>query len=148
MMDEIDRRLVNALQDGFPITERPFAAIAPQFGIEEDELIARIERFSAEGWLSRFGPMYDADRLGGGTCLAAMAVPEDRFDTIAALVNAHPEVAHNYRRTHALNMWFVIAAEFPERIDQVLAAIEAEARLPVFAMPKLEEYFVAARFEA
>jgi siroheme decarboxylase len=147
-MDEIDRRLVNALQDGFPITERPFAELAPAFGIEEDEIIARLERLCGEGWLSRFGPMYDADRLGGATCLAAMAVPEEQFEAVAELVNAHPEVAHNYRRAHALNMWFVLAAELPDRIDQVIAAIEAETRLPVFAMPKLEEYFVAARFEA
>jgi DNA-binding Lrp family transcriptional regulator len=148
MMDEIDRRLVNLLQDGFPITERPFAELAPQFGIGEVEILARLEALCSDGWLSRFGPMFDADRLGGATCLAAMEVPEEQFDAVTELVNAHPEVAHNYRRAHALNMWFVLAAEFPDRIDQVIAAIEAETRLSVFAMPKLEEYFVQARFEA
>jgi DNA-binding Lrp family transcriptional regulator len=148
MMDEIDRRLINALQDGFPITERPFAGLAPQFGIGEDEIIARLEALCNEGWLSRFGPMFDADRLGGATCLAAMAVPDEQFEAVTELVNAHPEVAHNYRRAHALNMWFVLAAELPDRIDQVIGAIEAETHLSVFAMPKLEEYFVQARFEA
>jgi DNA-binding Lrp family transcriptional regulator len=147
-MDDIDRRIINGLQGGFPIVERPFAVFSEQFGLDEDDLITRIERLCAEGWLSRFGPMYDADRLGGGTCLAAMAVPEDRFETVAAQVNAHPEVAHNYARAHALNMWFVVAAEASDRIDLVLGEIATETGLAVYAMPKLEEYFVGARFDA
>jgi DNA-binding Lrp family transcriptional regulator len=147
-MDDIDRRIINGLQGGFPIVERPFAVFSEQFGLDEDDLITRIERLCAEGCLSRFGPMYDADRLGGGTCLAAMAVPEDRFEAVAAQVNAHPEVAHNYARAHALNMWFVVAAEASDRIDPVLSEIAAETGLAVYAMPKLEEYFVGARFDA
>jgi DNA-binding Lrp family transcriptional regulator len=147
-MDDIDRRIINGLQGGFPIVERPFAVLSEKFGLDEDDLITRIERLCAEGCLSRFGPMYDADRLGGGTCLAAMAVPEDRFEAVAAQVNAHPEIAHNYARAHALNMWFVVAAETPDRIEVVLGEIAAETGLAVYAMPKLEEYFVGARFDA
>lgn len=147
-MDDVDRHIINGLQGGFPITERPYAELAEQFGLDEDELITRIERLCAEGALSRFGPMYDADRLGGGTCLAAMVVPEDRFEGVAAQVNAHIEVAHNYARAHTLNMWFVVAAELPEQIDLVLNRIAAETGLAVHAMPKLEEYFVGARFQA
>ena len=80
--------------------------------------------------------------------LAAMAVPEDRFATVARQVNAHVEVAHNYRREHALNMWFVLASEAPERIDAVRADIERETGLTVLPMPKVEEYFVGLRLEA
>ena len=147
-MDDIDRRIINGLQGGFPIAERPFAVLAEQFGLSENDLITRIERLCVQGCLSRFGPMYDADRLGGGTCLAAMAVPEDRFEAVATQVNAHPEVAHNYARAHTLNMWFVVAAEVPEQIGIVLSEIAAETGLAVYAMPKLEEYFVGARFDA
>jgi DNA-binding Lrp family transcriptional regulator len=148
MIDAIDRKIINGLQGGFPITERPFADAAARLGTGEDVLVARIRRLCAEGWLCRFGPMYDADRFGGGTSLAAMAVPDERFETVAAQVNAHPEVAHNYRRAHALNMWFVIAAESPDRIEQVIAEIESETGLPVIAMSKVEEFFIGARFEA
>ena len=152
-MDDIDRRIINGSQGGFPITERPFAVLSGHFGLDEDDLISRIRRMCAEGCLSRFGPMYDADRLGGGTCLAAMAVPEDRFEEVVAQVNAHPEVAHNYARAHALsahalNMWFVVVAEASDRIAMVLSEIAAATGLAVYEMPKLEEYFVGARFEA
>ena len=147
-MDETDRRIVNALQEGFPLAERPFAVAAGELGLDEGELLARVRRLREEGWLTRFGPMFDADRLGGATALAAMAVPAEDFERVAALVNAYPEVAHNYERQHALNMWFVIASERPEQIDAVVAAIERESGLRVYAMPKEHEFFVEARFDA
>lgn len=146
-MDAVDRRIVNALQGGFPICERPFRAAAERLGLDEAELIARIDRLLADGTLTRFGPLYHAERLGGALTLAAMAVPEERFGAVAEAVNAHPEVAHNYRRDHAFNMWFVLATERPEDIARVIARIEADTGLPVYNMPKIEEFFVGLRFE-
>jgi len=105
-MDASDRRIVNGLQGGFPITERPFAETAATLDLTEDALIERLGRLLAEGRLSRFGPLYNAERLGGAVTLAAMAVPEAEFDRVAEAVNAHAEVAHNYARDHELNMWF------------------------------------------
>jgi len=148
-MDALDRRIVNALQGGFPVTETPFAEAAATLGIDEEDLIGRIDRLCADGWLSRFGPMYNADRLGGATALAAVAVPDEAdFDAVAEKVNAHPEIAHNYARNHVLNMWFVIATETPERIASVVDEIERETGLHVYNMPKIEEFFVGLRFEA
>jgi siroheme decarboxylase len=146
-MDATDRRIINALQGGFPVCEAPFAKAAAQLQITEDELIDRLRRLCDEGHLSRFGPMYNAERLGGAVTLAAVAVPDDRIEAVAEQVNAHPEVAHNYARTHDFNMWFVVAAEQPERIPAVLADIAAETGLPVYDMPKLDEYYVGLRFE-
>ncbi len=148
MMDEIDRRIVNALQGGFPVSERPFAEAAASLGLSEEDLITRVERLVGRGTLSRFGPLFNAERLGGAVTLAAMEVPEEAFDEVAALVNAHPEVAHNYAREHRLNMWFVVAVDRPERIAEVLAAIEAETKLPVLDMPKREEFFIGLRLSA
>ncbi len=147
-IDAVDRRIINALQGGFPVSPRPYAEAARRFGIAEVELIARLERLLDDGVLSRFGPMYHAERIGGGLTLAAIAVPEERFDAVAAQVNAHPEVAHNYARDHALNMWFVVATDRPERVDETLDAIAAETGLEVLDMPKQREFFVGLRFEA
>ena len=147
-MDDIDRRLINALQGEFPVCDRPYAEVGGRLGLDEDKVIARLERLLEDGVLSRFGPMYDAERLGGGLTLAAMAVPEDRFEKVAAIVNGFPEVAHNYERTHALNMWFVVATERPERVGEVLREIEAATGLLVLDLPKLEEYFLELRLSA
>lgn len=148
-MDELDRRVVNALQGGFPVCERPFAAAAEGLGTDEATLIARLRAMREEGVLSRFGPLFKAEGLGGAVTLAAMAVPEGRFEEVAALVNAHPEVAHNYARDHQwLNMWFVLATEDEARVGATIRAIEAETGLSVLNMPREAEYHVGLRLEA
>ncbi|HLB80415.1 MAG TPA: AsnC family transcriptional regulator [Dongiaceae bacterium] len=147
-MDAVDRRAINALQGGFPLCERPYAAAAADLGLSESELIERLGRLLDAGVLSRFGPLYDAERLGGGVTLAALQVPKDRFEAVAGIVNGFPEVAHNYARDHALNMWFVVAAERPERVGEVLAEIEAATGLAVLDLPKTEEFFLELRLDA
>ena len=146
-MDAIDRAIVNRLQCGFPICARPFAAAAVDLGVTEDELIARVDVLVESKTLSRFGPMFNAERLGGAVTLAAMAVPEADFERVQALVNAFPEVAHNYEREHHLNMWFVLATDQPQRIDTVLAAIEQQTGHRVYNMPKLDEFYIGLQLE-
>lgn len=147
-MDKLDRQIVNALQGGFPITERPYARVAADLGLSETQVIARLEALLASGVLSRFGPLYDAEKMGGGLTLAAMTVPAARFDAVAEIVNGFPEVAHNYARDHALNMWFVVATEDPVRVRAVLDEIAEATGLPVLNMPKQEEYFLQLRLTA
>ncbi|MDH3671908.1 MAG: Lrp/AsnC family transcriptional regulator [Gammaproteobacteria bacterium] len=147
-MDALDRAIINALQDGFPISERPFAEAAATLDISEGVLIDRIESLLDTGVLSRFGPMYHAERLGGGLSLAVMKLAKGDFDQVAEIVNAFPEVAHNYARDHEFNMWFVLATETTQRISEVIDQIEQETGYRVYNMPKLAEYFVGLRFEA
>ncbi|MGB8275088.1 MAG: AsnC family transcriptional regulator [Alphaproteobacteria bacterium] len=146
VLDDTDRRIIGALQGGFPVIAEPFAEVALRLGLDEDDLIARIDRLREEGVLTRFGPLFNVERLGGTVTLAAMGVPADRFDEVAQIVNVFPEVAHNYARDHALNMWFVIAAESRAGIDRVIGAIEEQTGIAVLDMPKLREFFVDLRF--
>lgn len=141
-MDELERALINSLQGGFPLSERPFAEAAARLGCDEETLIERIRRLLEEGTLTRFGPLFDAAALGGAFTLCAMQVPAADFERVAAIVNAFPEVAHNYQREHALNMWFVLAAEKPEGIPAAIRRIGAATGLAVLDFPKLDEYFV------
>ena len=147
-MDATDRSIINSLQGGFPICERPYQAAAEQLGIGEDELIARLKHLLDDKILTRFGPMYQIERMGGAFSLAAMRVPEADFERVAAIVNAMPEVAHNYQRQHPLNMWFVLATETPDGIASAIEKIEAATGLHVINVPKEREYFVGARFQA
>lgn len=147
-MDVRDRELIDTLHGGFPVCDAPYAAVAELLDMSEDEVIERLSRLLESGVLTRFGPLYDAARLGGAFTLAAMAVPEQRFDAVAEIVNAFPEVAHNYAREHELNMWFVVGAERPERIGEVLDEIAACTGIEVLNMPKEEEYFLELRLPA
>jgi DNA-binding Lrp family transcriptional regulator len=63
-LNDIDRRLINTFQGGFPICERPFQAAAETLGLDETTLIARIEALLKAGVLTRFGPLFNADRMG------------------------------------------------------------------------------------
>jgi DNA-binding Lrp family transcriptional regulator len=144
-MDELDRAIVNALQGGFPLAERPFLEAAARLGIGEEELIARLARLREANVLTRFGPLFDAQKLGGALSLCAMSVPAADFARVAALVNAHPEVAHNYEREHRFNMWFVVAAA---EVEPLLETIERETGYPVMNLPREDEYFVGLRLSA
>ena len=145
--DPTDRAIINGLQGGFPLTTRPFRDAGHELGLSEGELIEGVQHLIDTGRLSRFGPLWNAEGLGGDVCLCAMAVPAERFDAVAAQVNAHPEVAHNYERTHTLNMWFVISTDRPERIGEVAALIEGETGIKVYRMPKSREFYVGFRVE-
>ena len=146
-MDALDRRIINRLQGGFPISERPFQEAAEQLDTTESELITRLRCMLDDGLLTRFGPMYHAENMGGAVTLCAMKVPADRFDEVAAQVNSFAEVAHNYQRDHEMNMWFVLATETPEQLEATLQQIETVTGIPVFNLPKREEFFVGLHFQ-
>jgi DNA-binding Lrp family transcriptional regulator len=147
-MDEIDRRIINALQEGFPICDKPYQQVAIPLGLTEQELIDRLQALLNNGTLTRFGPLYHAELMGGALTLAALKAPPERFAEVTDIINAFPEVAHNYARNHALNMWFVIATETPEQIEQTITEIEKQTGLTVYNMPKIKEYFVGLKLEA
>lgn len=147
-LDAMDRRILNRLQVGFPIVPHPFEAVGAELGVSGCDLIARLERMQAEGVITRFGPFYDAEAMGGAFCLCAMAVPEAEFDAVVTKVNARPEVAHNYQRTHRLNMWFVLATETEGEIAGVASELERETGLRVHRFPKLREFFIGFRVAA
>jgi len=147
-MDDVDKAIINRLQQGFPIAASPYRQVAEQLGITEALLLERLTKLLADGVLTRFGPMYHAEQMGGALTLAAMQVPEQRFAEITAIVNAFPEVAHNYARNHLLNMWFVLATERPEQVAAVISSIESQTGLQVFNLPKISEYYVGLQLEA
>lgn len=137
------RNFINRFQGGFPLdAERPYAAIADRLDTSENTLLVLIRELCDEGLLSRFGPIYNAALLGGAQTLAAMQVPQQRFTEVASIVNAMPEVAHNYRRENQLNMWFVVATTEADGVSRVLQQISEGTGLPVYDFPKQHEFYL------
>ncbi len=147
-VDAHDARLIDRLHGDLPLADHPFAVVGTELGMDEDEVLERLRRLLSQGVLTRMGPLYHIERAGGKLLLAALEVPEERFDEVTALVNALPEVAHNYRREHAFNMWFVVATESAAQCDDALARIAESTGLKVHAFPKEREYFVGLRLPA
>ena len=147
-LDHIDRDLINTLQDDLGLEHRPFQAVAAKIGLSEEETLERVKALKENGYLTRFGPFFDAAAMGGAFCLCAMAVPAEEFEDVLTKVNAHAEVAHNYERAHRLNMWFVLATETPEGITDTARAIERETGITVHCFPKLQEFYIGFRVAA
>lgn len=146
-MDNLDRSIINNLQGGFPLSERPYLEVADKLDISEETLVERIQAMLEDGRLSRFGPLYNIEKMGGSFSLCAMRVPGERFEQVADQVNLLPQVAHNYERDNEFNMWFVLATESQEGIAEVVDEIERETGLKVYEFPKLEEFYVGLRFD-
>lgn len=147
ILDATDKTIINQLQGGFPVEENPWKVISEKLLIDEQTLIERIQLMQEAGYISRFGPLYDAQKMGGGLSLAAIKVEEQRFDEVAEMLNQLDEVAHNYQRDHELNMWFVIATESPRQVQQVIQQIETRTGCTVYNMPKQKEYFLGLKLE-
>jgi DNA-binding Lrp family transcriptional regulator len=144
-MDTLDRQIINQFQGDFPVVDRPFLALAEKLDISESEVMTRIRFMLDDGLLTRFGPLYNIDKMGGTFSLCAMQVPEDNFDNIVDIVNQFQEVAHNYERDHRLNMWFVLAAESKAELNEIIKRIEQATNLTVFNFPKQREFYVNFR---
>ena len=141
-MDELDRRLINRLQHGLPLVPQPWQALADELDSQPQTLRERVQMLLDDGTLTRFGPMFDIERVGGAFTLAALSVPDECFDAVAEQLQAMPEVAHNYRREHSWNMWFVLACDTPQGIAAGIKHIEQLTGLPVLNLPKEETYHV------
>ena len=143
--DEIDRRLLDDFQRDLPLVSRPFAAMGEALGLDESDVIDRLKALQKEGAVSRVGAVLPPNRIGAST-LAAIAVPPEQLEHVAALVSSYPEVNHNYEREHRINLWFVVTDESPERLRAVLAEIEARTGLDVLDLPLLEPFHIDLGF--
>ena len=143
--DALDRRLLDEFQRGFPLTDRPFAEVAKRLGSDEDEVLERLRRLSAEGAVSRVGAIVAPHAVGWST-LAALAVPADRLEEVARIVSDYPEVNHNYEREHRFNLWFVVTAEDEDAVAGVLDDIAHRTGLRPLDLPLLEPFHLDLGF--
>ncbi len=144
-LDAVEKHLLNDFQDGFPLVERPYAAVGERLGISEEQVISLLRELQEGGLISRVGPVFRPNRVGAST-LAAMAVPPNRLEEVAALVSAYAEVNHNYEREHEFNLWFVATAPDRERLGEVLREIETRSGIQVLDLPMIEDYFINLGF--
>lgn len=144
-LSDLEKRLLNDFQDGFPLSPTPFADMAEELGASESAVMSALEGLQENGLISRVGPVFRPNRVGAST-LAAMAVPPERLQVVADLVSAYTEVNHNYEREHELNLWFVATATDRDRLNAVLKEIEDRSGLAVLDLPMIEDYFINLGF--
>jgi len=142
----LEKHLLNDFQHGLPLVPRPFAALAEKLGTTEEKVIETLKILQTQGYVSRVGAVFRANTIGAST-LAAMAVVEDKLESVAGLVSSYTEVNHNYQREHHFNLWFVVTAEDETRLHAVLQDIEQQTGLAVLYLPMLEDFHIDLGFE-
>jgi DNA-binding Lrp family transcriptional regulator len=145
-LTELDRRLLNDFQQDFPLTPTPYADMARKLGVTEEEVLVRLETLKNAGAVSRVGAVVRPNTVGVST-LAAMAVPPEQLESVAALVNGYTEVNHNYEREHRLNLWFVATAPDTTRLQSVLDEIAGRTGYEVLSFPLVEDYHIDLGFD-
>jgi len=145
-MDALAFRLLNDYQRGFPLVPRPFLEIATGANATEEEVLQTFGRLQGEGKLSRIGAVFRPNTVGASV-LAALCVPAERLAQVARLVSAQPGVNHNYEREHRYNLWFVVTAADPTRVDAALDRIESACALKALRLPLEEEYHIDLGFD-
>ncbi|WP_257298201.1 Lrp/AsnC family transcriptional regulator [Haloarchaeobius sp. FL176] len=144
-VDEVDARLIDGYQSGFPVVERPFRVVGEELGVSESEAFERVQRLRDEGVFRRFGAVLNPPVIGSST-LAAVQAPADRFDEVAEIINGYRQVNHNYRREHEWNMWFVVTAGSRETRDRILDEIAERTGCDVLNLPMLTDYYIDLEF--
>jgi len=147
-MDEIDRRLLNLIQEDFPLTAEPFAELACRLGIDATEALARTARLRETGVIRRIGAIFDLKKLGFASTLCAARVPEERIAAFVAVVNARPGVTHNYRRDDDYNVWFTLIAPGEAELAAELDGLKRETGIDdILSLRAVRTFKINARFD-
>lgn len=128
-METLDRKILEIIQDGFPLEERPYAALGRRLGVSEEDAFEHVENLRKSGVIRRLGGIYDSRRLGYISRLCAGVVPEGNLDGFAAAADKIPAITHNYIRSHAYNVWFTVIARSEAEIQETVRGLEAETAL-------------------
>ena len=150
MLTELEKQLLNDYQQGMPLVSEPYSVIAQElnlkgFSVSEYDIIDSLKSLKDRGMVSRVGPVFKPQKVGGST-LAAIAVPDERMEEVAHIVNTFSQVNHNYKREHRFNLWFVITASSQEEVESVLAEIEQQTGLSVMNLPMEQDYHIDLGF--
>jgi DNA-binding Lrp family transcriptional regulator len=153
-LDQVDRLILNVIQDKFPLAPRPYAALAERLNAErglfltEAEVIRRIESLKARRFVRRVGAIFNFERLGFRSTLCAARAPADKIDLFARLVSASPWVTHNYLRNDDLNVWFTFCYDQPERLREFFKYLEKESGISeIYEFPSQKIYKINAVFK-
>lgn len=144
-LDPIECRLLETCQRDFPLTLRPFRAVADELALTEIRVLGALNRLARCGVVSRIGAVFRPHGVGTST-LAAMRVPPERLEAVAILVTAYEEVNHNYEREHTFNLWFVATASNDVKLARVLDDIARRTDLPVLNLPLVQSYHLDLGF--
>jgi DNA-binding Lrp family transcriptional regulator len=146
-LDPKDRLILREIQRNFPVTHRPFLALARRLGMKEKEALERVKKLKEAGIIRRLGASFSAGAVGFSSTLCAAKVPPDKVAEFAAAVNSYPEVTHNYEREGDYNIWFTLIAPTRKKIDEILQEISRKTGIrDILNLPASKTFKIAVDF--
>ena len=147
-LDDIDSAILNRIQSDFPITSRPYLAVADELGLTETEVLDRVARLKKDGIIRRIGGNFVPGKLGFVSTLCAARVPADKIEHFAEIVNRYPGVTHNYQRDNQYNVWFTFISPSMDEIEANLKKIVEESGVSdILNLPATKVFKIKAQFD-
>ena len=147
MIDATDKQIINRIQSDFPVTARPFQAIARDLGLEEEDVLQRVARLRKAGIIRRIGGNFVPEKLGYVSTLCAASVPDNKLERFKEVVNSYTGVTHNYRRENHFNVWFTFIAPSRSIIEKNLREISHRTGVEgILNLPATRVYKIKAEF--
>lgn len=146
MLSPLHKQLLNDFQQNLPLSATPYQDIALALGVTEDEVLLVFQELQDKQFIARIGSVITPNSIAASS-LMAMAVPAEKLQQVAAIVNQYPEVNHNYERENRFNLWFVLIAKDKESLQEVIADIELKTGFNTLYLPLVADYFINLGFE-
>ena len=146
-LERIDSELLNLIQEGLPLTTRPYHTLGESLGVGEEEVLSRLKALKASGLIRRIGAVFDSRSMGYYSTLCACRVPEERLEEVAEIISREPGVTHNYQRDHSLNLWFTLTVPDAEEGLKTIRRLEHETGLKIENMPAKKVFKIKVSFE-
>jgi DNA-binding Lrp family transcriptional regulator len=142
-----DRLILNEIQRNFPVTHRPFLALARKLGMKESEILARVKKLKEMGIIRRIGASFSSHAVGFSSTLCAVKVPLKKVEAFVAVVNSYPGVTHNYEREGDYNIWFTLIAPSRREIERILEEISGKTGIEdILNLPASKTFKIAVDF--
>jgi DNA-binding Lrp family transcriptional regulator len=146
-LDEVEKKIINAIQDDFPVVKEPFKELSKRLNIGEEDLLKRIKSLSERKVIRRIGASLNSRAVGLTSTLIGMEVPQDKVDEVAKIINRHHQVTHNYERDGRFNLWFTLVAKSDEELDMLIRQIKEKTGVKrVINLPSNRIFKVKVRF--
>ncbi len=147
-LDTVDSAILNRIQSDFPITSRPYLAVADELGLTEQDVLDRVAALKKAGIIRRIGGNFVPGKLGFVSTLCAARVPTDKIGRFAEIVNRYPGVTHNYQRDNEYNVWFTFIAPSMDEIEANLKKIAADSGVNnILNLPATKVFKIKAQFD-